>query len=289
MKAYVRDTEATGEASVEAQLLTDDGETIPYEFVSKLVTDNGETTGRIGIGRDISARKAYERQVAEQNDRLQHFAEVLSHDLRNPLSVALTNLELFAQRGDEEYYTTARTGLDRMDEMIGDVLTLARGSGSIEYGKYETIGLRQSATNAWELIDSDAATLEIADSLVVDVDASRLQQVLENLFRNSVEHSSTSGRTRFDDTIEHCDAGVTIRVGALPNEDGFYVEDDGPGIPESERAEVFDPGHSTKDDGTGFGLTSVREISDAHDWDVTVTESDDGGARFEFTGVKTPR
>jgi signal transduction histidine kinase len=158
--------------------------------------------------------------------------------------------------------------------MISDVLTLARGSGSINYGEYETIGLRESATSAWALVNQDTTTLEIVDSLVVDVDPSRLQQVLENLFRN---------------TIEHCTADTTIRVGVLPDKNGFYVEDDGPGIPPAERDEVFDPGHSTKDGGTGFGLTSVKQISDAHGWDVTVTESDAGGARFEFTGVKTPR
>ncbi|OYR57107.1 hypothetical protein DJ71_26370, partial [Halorubrum sp. E3] len=72
-------------------------------------------------------------------------------------------------------------------------------------------------------------------------------------------------------------------VGDLP--DGFYVEDDGPGIPEAERDDVFESGHTTAEDGTGFGLAIVREIVEAHGWSVAVAEGAAGGARFEFTGV----
>jgi signal transduction histidine kinase len=80
---------------------------------------------------------------------------------------------------------------------------------------------------------------------------------------------------------------VTVTVGSL--EEGFYVEDDGPGVPEAEREDVFDAGYTTSDTGTGFGLSIVHEIATAHGWEVSVTESDAGGARFEFRGVETPR
>ena len=76
---------------------------------------------------------------------------------------------------------------------------------------------------------------------------------------------------------------MTVRVGALA--DGFYVEDDGPGIPEDERDEVFAHGYSTQRGGSGFGLAIVEAIADAHEWDVSVGEGADGGARFEVTGA----
>jgi signal transduction histidine kinase len=85
--------------------------------------------------------------------------------------------------------------------------------------------------------------------------------------------------------VEHGGSDVTVRVGTLDDRPGFYVEDDGPGIPEEVREEVFDRGVTTDDDGTGFGLAIVREIAEAHGWTVRATESDAGGARFEFTGV----
>ena len=70
--------------------------------------------------------------------------------------------------------------------------------------------------------------------------------------------------------------------------EGFYVADTGPGIPPSDREDVFEAGYSTSEDGTGFGLRIVGQIADAHGWEITVTESEngEGGARFEFTGVE---
>jgi signal transduction histidine kinase len=94
--------------------------------------------------------------------------------------------------------------------------------------------------------------------------------VFENLFRNAVEHAG-------DD--------VTITVGTLDG--GFYVDDDGPGIPEDERDRVFEAGYSTGEAGTGFGLSIVRDVVEAHGWDIRVVEGADGGARFEITGVET--
>jgi len=74
--------------------------------------------------------------------------------------------------------------------------------------------------------------------------------------------------------------GVSVTVGTLP--EGFYVADDGPGIPDSERDAVFEQGYSTSDDGTGLGLAIVERIVDGHGWSITVTESDAGGACFEL-------
>jgi signal transduction histidine kinase len=69
-------------------------------------------------------------------------------------------------------------------------------------------------------------------------------------------------------------------------EDGFYVADDGRGIPEEERERVFEPGYSTAADGTGFGLSIVEQIIEQHGCEIRVAESDAGGARFEITGVE---
>lgn len=100
-------------------------------------------------------------------------------------------------------------------------------------------------------------------------DESRLQQLLENLISNAIEHSG-------DD--------VTVTVGEL--DDGFYVEDNGVGIPETGRESVFEPGYSTTQDGTGFGLHIVDQVVEAHGWDIQVTTGPQGGARFEITNVE---
>ncbi len=118
-------------------------------------------------------------------------------------------------------------------------------------------------------MDVAEATLDIEDEFTLHGDRDRLGHVFENLFSNSVEHGGPT---------------VTVRVGRL-GDDGIYVADDGPSIPTAERATVFEPGHESSAGGTGFGLTIVRRIVEAHGWTVTATESDTGGARFEFTGV----
>jgi signal transduction histidine kinase len=93
--------------------------------------------------------------------------------------------------------------------------------------------------------------------------------LLENLLGNALRHGG---------------ADVTVAVGSL--DDGFYVADDGPGIPEADRDAVFDSGYSTAAEGTGVGLAIVQQVVDAHDWSISVTESETGGTRFEITGVE---
>jgi signal transduction histidine kinase len=87
------------------------------------------------------------------------------------------------------------------------------------------------------------------------------------LFRNSVEHGGSA---------------VTVTVGSLSDESGFYVEDDGPGVPPDTQDHVFENGYTTQETGIGFGLSIVRTIFEAHDWAVSLTEGTEGGARFEI-------
>ena len=79
---------------------------------------------------------------------------------------------------------------------------------------------------------------------------------------------------------------MTVTVGAIDS-DGFYVEDDGPGIPADTRETVFDHGYTTSETGTGFGLPIVNEIVEAHGGTISVLEGHDGGARFEIRDLET--
>lgn len=246
------------------------------------------------------------RELEAQNERLDTFASVVSHDLRNPIGVAQGYLEL-AREDDPGALDRIDEALDRMDRLIDTLLTLARSGESI--GRLEAVSLPDVATAAWGTVETDHATLDIdtADGTdgTIRADPERLRQLLENLFRNSVEHSSTgpdspaqqdrvghgstSNRSRTDDSVEHGsptdtrDDEPSVTVGVTRLSDGFAVEDDGPGIPQPEREKIFEHGYTTADGGTGLGLTIVNEIVDAHGWDVSVGESDSGGARFEFT------
>jgi len=209
-----------------------------------------------------------ERELQRQNERLDEFAGIVSHDLRNPLNVALGRMALVQQRFDTDYIDDIEAALQRMDQLIDDVLSLARQGRTVV--ETEVVSFDEVVYRAWGMAGNETAELELNGSIDrVEVDESRLSELLENLFRNAIEHGGED---------------VTVTVGGL--DQGFFVEDTGPGIPGDIREKVFESGFSGDNGGTGFGLAIVKEIAEAHGWSVSVTEGTTDGARFEITGLE---
>jgi PAS domain S-box-containing protein len=217
---------------------------------------------------ELEQQFATER-LQRQNKRLEEFASMVSHDLRSPLNVACGYLDLVRDDGDPEQFDRIEHAHDRIERIISDVLYLAREGEEI--GSTEPVDLADAARTSWDVIATASrdATLTVESGVgSVCGDPDRLCQLLENLFRNAVEHGGNA---------------VAVRV--EPTAGGFAVEDDGPGIPADERDGVFERGYTTNEDGTGFGLYIVRNIAEAHGWTVAVTDGADGGARFEVGDV----
>lgn len=206
--------------------------------------------------------------IQKQRDQLEEFTGIVSHDLRNPLSVVQGYLDLAEETGDPDDFQRCRNALDRMDGLIDDLLVLARDGQEI--ADTEPIDIAALVKECWSFVSSDDASILVTTDAFTRGDKSRLRQLFENLFRNAVEHGG---------------ANVTVRVGILDHEDGIYVEDNGPGIPEEDQNQVFDDGYSTAESGTGFGLNIVKQIVAAHGWEIRVTDGAEDGARFEITGV----
>jgi len=275
-----REALGTGSIQREVRRTAADGERDFLFRTQKLQDCDGAEL--LGIYVDITEQKRREKQLQRQNERLDEYASLISHDLRNPLNVLMGALELAEETGGDEPFARCRRAVERMDRLIDDLLTLARQGDQVD--QPERVDLGRIAGACWETTGTASADIEIEADCAVRADETRLRQLLENLFRNAVEHGPTSSRSETDDAAEHGGHDVTVTVSELA--DGFYVADDGSGIPEDEREQVFESGYSTSSDGTGFGLLIVRRIAEAHDWDVGVTESESGGARFEVTGVE---
>ncbi|RQG95154.1 two-component system sensor histidine kinase NtrB [Natrarchaeobius chitinivorans] len=268
------------ENGTEIDRLTADGERRTFIFQSVVVSSfDGEIEG-YGIYTDITERKRRERTLERQNEQLERFVSVVSHDLRNPLTVAQGNAELAAELSSDPEVGERLEGViaaqERMGTLIDDLLTLA-SQGKIVDDPCP-VRLEAVVSRSWQYVETSAAELEVdvPDGLRIQADGERLCQLFENLFRNAIEH----GRA---DAPAGEPADVTVRV---EWEEGvLFVEDDGPGIPPDKREEVFDHGYTTSAEGTGFGLAIVEAIVDAHGWAIDVDEGRTGGARFAIRGI----
>jgi PAS domain S-box-containing protein len=215
---------------------------------------------RLERERELEQRAA---ELARQNERLDQFASVVSHDLQNPLSVARGRLELAESTGDAEHFRAVERAHQRIEDLVDGLLTLARRGERM--GEAVPVGLDGAAEQAWRTVETGDLELVVDADGTVSADPERLRQLLENLFTNAVEHA---------------DGATHVTVEAL--EDGFCVADDGSGIPPGDRDAIFESGHSGDRAGTGLGLAIVDTVAEAHGWTVTIGERDGGGARFEF-------
>ena len=265
--AYRNAIEDHSSYTVEVRVVPDEKPLRWVRVAGQVVTDGAGGQRRlIGLSTDVTERKEREEQLRRQNERLNEFVSVVSHDLRNPLNVAQARATVLHQQDTEsgEHLGPIMTALERMESIVENTLTLARQGKTVS--EMDTVSLTDLVERCWAGVETADATLEVEDEVTVQGDHDRLRHVFENLLNNAVTHGGD---------------GVTVRVGRT-NDGRLYLEDDGSGIPAGQREEVFQPGQTSVAEGTGFGLSIVKRIVDAHGWEVTVTDGREGGARFEF-------
>lgn len=268
----------------EEQIAVAAGDTTAYYnvTVSPVETDDGVSAGRVVLFSDVTARvrrkqklEDQKERLEQQNERLDEFAGLVAHDLRNPLQVIEANLTLIENPNNEEEIEAIADATDRMTDLVDQILTLARSGG--EAHGTEIVVLPTVASEAWNSVARDSATLNVETNATVDADPGRVRQLFENLFRNAVEHADVDAetRTRRDGGGD----GPVVTVGDLDG--GFYVEDDGPGFPEEVVSGDGSIVNHYAREGR-YGLKIVGNVVEAHGWDLTVTNGADGGARFEI-------
>ncbi|MFC6953121.1 PAS domain S-box protein [Halorubellus litoreus] len=244
---------------------------VTFETRYEPVLEDGDVSQVVGVAFDVTDRVEHREALEAKNERLEEFASVLSHDLRNPLSLASGTVEVLAEHVDadgREHLDTIRTAHDRMERIVDDVLALARGGSDVETAPVSSASVVDLAV---ETVDTEDVEVTVDYDAVVEANEGSFVRLVENLVRNAVEHG-----------------GERVVVAGLRDDDGFYVADDGAGLDEAVEASLFQPGVTTDGNGTGLGLAIVSDIADAHDWTVDVREDSDlGGARFEVRGVES--
>lgn len=247
--------------------------------VAETAASRLETAGEL-IGQTLR-RNRRRREINRQNERLERFASVISHDLKNPLNVISGFADLVRESGDLEHVERITSAADRMEDILDDLRTLTREAEDL--GELEPVAISEVAERANRAVETKHMRLETDRVGTVEADPGRLQQAFENLLRNSVEHGSTTSRSESDDADEHTEDGLTVRL--EPIEDGFAVADDGCGFDPEDQGRLFEEGY-TGGGGTGLGLVIVRTVIEAHGWEIEATDAEAGGARFEITGVR---
>lgn len=236
------------------------------ELAELLVAHTARTVDRLQYEQELqSSQDALRRQ----NERLERFASVVSHDLRNPLGIAMGRLEIVQNDSEQPHLDEIANALDRMETLVDDLLTLAKSGETVE--EMEPIEVDELVRLCWQTTDVRGGQLSADTELSISAERTRLRQLFENLFTNAVKHNEDP---------------VSVVVGPLDDGSGFYIGDDGSGIPADQQDEIFEWGYSADDAGTGFGLAIVRDIVEAHDWEISVTTNDAGGTRFEIRGVE---
>jgi PAS domain S-box-containing protein len=287
----IREGFETGGLQIKAELLTKAGDGVPFEFVaSALENPDGERV-IAGIGRDITEQIERERKLEEtveklesSNERLEGFASMLAHELRNPVTVGQIYVRQLSadEAPDAAAYVTE--AFDRIENIIDVMLVLTRGRGAV--GERTEVRLPEVAREAWDEVEAPEATLEVDIDHTIRADETYIRHLFRNLLENAVEHGGWDVTVTVGELSERSASGA----GGGETDDsatGFYVADDGTGIPAEDREDVFEAGYTTaaEEGGTGLGLAFVRELAEVYGWEWRVAESDAGGARFEFTNV----
>ncbi|MFB6136538.1 MAG: ATP-binding protein [Halobacteriaceae archaeon] len=278
-----------------------DGETRWVWSKGAPVYEGGEVVRVAGFTRDVTERKERERELKEyrerleasveelerSNEQLQQFAYVASHDLQEPLRMVASYVDLLATEYEgeldeeaDEYIEFAVDGARRMQAMVDGLLQYSRVHTQAQpFERTDADALFEQTLQDLELQIADADAVVTHDPLPeVEADPAQLRQVFQNLVSNALRYGGE---------------GVAVHVSAEEREDAveFSVADDGPGIPDDLRDDVFDlfsRGHGRDVEGTGIGLTITEQIVDRHGGEIRVESGAGEGATFRFTIPRNP-
>jgi PAS domain S-box-containing protein len=260
-------------------------------YASRLVpevNDEGMVEFVLCVTHDVTRRRAFEQQLADQARRKDEFLATLAHELRNPLAPIRTGLQVLKLAPDLAVATQILPVMERqlgqMVRLIDDLLDVSRiNSGKIVL-RLERLSLQEVVASALEasrpLIDAAGHSLRVdlpADLVWLEADPTRLSQVLSNLLSNSAKYTRTGGQIHLAATL-------------LGKEVHIAVADNGAGIPEDMLSSVFDMFTQIKrtldqaEGGLGLGLSLVKTLVQLHGGTVRADSPGiDQGSKFTVT------
>jgi PAS domain S-box-containing protein len=248
-------------------------------YIESQVDHNRQTDGWVIVVQDITHLREAEIQRAE-------FIRAAAHDMKNPLSVAMSSLSMledFFGQGDptaSEIIKIATSGINRLQDLINDLLNLEQ----IDHG----YGVSKTEVDIAEFIRETCAELEpllLEKSLKykIDVDTNLLPVMIDRRWmkRALINYLDNAAKYTYE--------GDTIKVRAFANDNMLHIEviDNGPGIPIEAQARLFERFYrvveSEKIRGSGLGLAIVKSVAQAHGGSVYIRSNKEQGSTFGLT------
>jgi PAS domain S-box-containing protein len=259
------------------------------------VTDGSEVTHVAGFSRDVTERKRRERELERlrtelerSNEDLQQFAYVVSHDLKEPLRMVSSYMDLLESEYAEdldaeaaEYVEFAADGAERMTALIDGLLRFSRvETRGEEMRPVDAEAVVEDAKGALAMrIEEASATIDVESLPTVPADRAQLSQVFRHLISNAIEYAGPDPPT------------IVVRTEGGDDEVVFAVEDDGVGVPEDEQDDIFgifERGADASGDGIGIGLAICRRIVERHGGEMWVDSGEGEGTTMYFSLSRDP-
>jgi two-component system sensor histidine kinase AtoS len=265
---------------------SDEARTFTYEqkifecYGNRIVSDSGRNLGNAYVLKDITVMRQYEKELQER-ERMVTLGEMglnLAHEIKNPLTSVKGFTQLMQHRkiGEEQkqyYLGLMNEELERVNTLLNDMLTYG-GRHKIHPEPVnlsellEELKIIYQVTYPGVIFDLEGVDLKAPE---IVLDRSKIIQLIDNLVKNSVDAGADHVRilqVRDDDSVR------------------IRIRDNGSGIPEEIRDKVFTPFFTTKERGTGFGLSLCTEVASIHGGGLTVES--ESGAYTEFTLTLNP-
>lgn len=240
---------------------------------------NDELVGYQGILHDITDRVQAERKLAraEKVVLTGRMVRTIAHEIRNPLTniaLALANLDNPKMDDDERMMLgMIKNNCDRINDLLTELLDSSRPAEL----ELQDVEVRELFGQVAELAHDRLQLQEIRlqekypeNPVTVQVDLPKMKLALNNIFINAIEAMEHGGT-------------LSVEVKDLEKRIDILISDTGKGIPKDDLAHLFDPFYTTKDGGTGLGLTAVQNILQSHDWGVDVESEAGEGTTFYLT------
>ncbi len=251
-------------------------------FISYITIEESDIIGYLLVIRDITEKKEIEK---EKDD----FIASISHDIKTPLTTMkgyITALLRYSDKiADEQrdsYLRVINSEIDRINRMLNNLMDLRRLEGNVlkvNLSKFDLIKVIKKVVNIFELsyVRYEFELISDEESVIVNADKDKIEQVLHNLLSNAVKYSPTGGK-------------ITISVKKTKKEVIVGISDQGMGIPEEEISKIFDKYYRTteatkhkKISGKGLGLYITKKLIELHNGKIWVESELNKGSTFFFS------